>query len=50
VNAGQDLALGEGTRRALHLALRIGQGKVDHRGSMKKGGPMCRPPVVLRQF
>ncbi len=29
-HAGQDLALGEGARRTLHLALLIGQGKVDH--------------------
>jgi len=30
VDARQDLALGEAPRRALHVALRIGQREVDH--------------------
>ena len=38
LDAGQDLALGEGARGALHLALRIGQRKVDHRFSVGMGG------------
>ena len=38
VDARQDLALGEGARRALHLALRIGQRKVDHRYSVGRAG------------
>ena len=34
LDARQDLALGEGARGALHLALRIGQRKVDHQFSV----------------
>jgi len=34
-DARQDLALREGARRALHLALRIGQREVDHRFSVR---------------
>ena len=37
MDAGQDLALGKGTRGALQLALRIGQGEVDHAGSGEDG-------------
>jgi hypothetical protein len=36
-DAGQNLALGERAGRALHLALRIGQGEVDHRYSVEEG-------------
>ena len=37
-DARQDLALGEGARGALHLPLRIGQRKVDHRYSVGWAG------------
>ena len=45
LDARQDLALGEGARGALHLALRIGQRKVDHRFSVGIGrdAPDSRP-------
>ena len=59
-DARQDLALGEGARSALHLALRIGQREVDHRLSvgvtgraadsrpMRPSGDRCRRSVSLQ--
>jgi len=37
MDARQDLALGEGARRALEVALGIGQGEVDHGRSILAG-------------